>query len=624
MDNSDAEVVNSGGTTAHDNKNTHPYNGAANTTHGNVTNSSWDHSFGKRVDNSYNLNTYNGGNRVNGGTVNGNVTAQTVQIHSIVHGTPSHEQKTPEQKFREDLALRAVRSASYDAEERGDPPKCHSQTRLAIQESLNPWPSSRTADPVRLISGWTGTGKTTIAQTMAEYWAEQGWLAAVFFFSRSEEDRSSTAKFAGTILHQLLQTHNLSIGSLAPFTTSQVSWSQVVDVLRSALPLPMVIIIDGLDECRNHKEQEKLLRDILNSLGQIGPFIKFLISCRPERHLEKIFEEFASNLDPAYRIHLGESAEDNRDIRTFLRLSFDVICQDRREDRAISIKDGPWPSDEQIEELVDRASGQFIFASTAIAFIDDEYQDPVKLLNLVLQRQTSSFKAIDSLYLVILQRLEDKINERERPEGCQLMRNLLLHVNTHPSSSSDIAHFWFEDEVEIDILVKHLRAVLVRRGDAGLIQFRHNSFHDFLVRPSAPPHAFSLTEMNPVSKFFFSLRMLVKKTGPSMDFLLLQGSQYLEYAYLYHDSHPLVVLSFDEEARRVHQRYDRSTFGGCGCLPHLDTVLADLNSLQTFKSCGSGTCIVDSDLRALCRMIEMPVDQFTREWKSQQGLRPIS
>ncbi|TFK58458.1 hypothetical protein BDN72DRAFT_724180, partial [Pluteus cervinus] len=83
--------------------------------------------------------------------------------------------------------------ASFDAAERGDPPKCHPDTRIAVQDSLVAWRSNRMAGPIRLISGWAGTGKTTVAQTMAEYWAKQGQLAGSFFFSRSSKERSSTS-----------------------------------------------------------------------------------------------------------------------------------------------------------------------------------------------------------------------------------------------------------------------------------------------------------------------------------------------------------------------------------------------------------------------------------------------
>ncbi|TFK62441.1 hypothetical protein BDN72DRAFT_827482, partial [Pluteus cervinus] len=359
-------------------KNTHNYSGAASVTQGNTTNSTWDSSSGKQVDNSRNSNTYNGGDHFSGGAVNGNVTGQKVEIHNILHrGAPSPEQKTtPEEKFREGISLRAVRSALYNAPERGDPPKCHPRTRLAIQGSLNPWPAQLTGGSVRLLLGWTGTGKTTIAQTMAEYWAQQGWLVLSFFFSRLDEDRCSTDRFAGTILHQLLQSRDIdvSIEKLAPFTIPRVSWSNVIDVLRSALPLsaPVVVVIDGLDECRNHKEQQKLLRDILGSVDELGPSIKILICCRPERHLENVLDDFASKLGPpeSYRMDLGQSAEDNKDIRTFLQLSFDRLCEKRRKDETMSIMDRLWPSQEEIEVLVDRASGQFIFAAIVVDLVD--------------------------------------------------------------------------------------------------------------------------------------------------------------------------------------------------------------------------------------------------------------
>ncbi|TFK57853.1 hypothetical protein BDN72DRAFT_737009, partial [Pluteus cervinus] len=81
------------------------------------------------------------------------------------------------------IARYAVRGASFDAAERGDPPKCHPDTRLAVQDSLAVWPDNPMSGPVRLISGWAGTGKTTIAQTMAEYWARRRRLAGSFFFS---------------------------------------------------------------------------------------------------------------------------------------------------------------------------------------------------------------------------------------------------------------------------------------------------------------------------------------------------------------------------------------------------------------------------------------------------------
>ena len=62
-----------------------------------------------------------------------------------------------------------------------------------------------------MIFGWAGTGKTTIAQTMAEYWATHGQLGGSFFFSRSSKERSETYWFWETIFYQFLQVFGAGV-----------------------------------------------------------------------------------------------------------------------------------------------------------------------------------------------------------------------------------------------------------------------------------------------------------------------------------------------------------------------------------------------------------------------------
>jgi hypothetical protein len=53
------------------------------------------------------------------------------------------------------------------------------------------------------LSGWAGTGKSTIAQTVAwEYYDADHWIAS-FFFSRGGGDVSHAGKFASIITKQL-------------------------------------------------------------------------------------------------------------------------------------------------------------------------------------------------------------------------------------------------------------------------------------------------------------------------------------------------------------------------------------------------------------------------------------
>ncbi|TFK59238.1 hypothetical protein BDN72DRAFT_851369 [Pluteus cervinus] len=562
-------------------------------------------------------------------------------FYNTINYLPSSSKRTKHRSpkdaaVRGDLAKRAVRGASFDAAERGNPPRCHPDTRKAIQNSLVAWRSNRAAGPVRLISGWAGTGKTTIAQTMAEYWARQGHLAGSFFFSRSSKDRSETIWVPTTFLHQFLQIfgEGVDVGHL----TIPVFWSELVDVLVSAspsLPQPLVIVIDGLDECHSTNSQVLLLRQILESSDRLGSSIKLLISCRSDRHLENVFHEFTHKLDPSYRIHLGQSEGDKNDIRTYFQFSFIRICWDCSQDGAMSITDGPWPSQEEVEWLVDRASGQFIFAATVVRFAGDENEDPVEMLNLVLEQRTPSFETIDLLYLMILERVGVMVDKGDKSlERQQMMQNLLLHVNYKPSSSLAIADFWFEKEVTINILVRHLQALLVRNPNSHgqdsdiVIQFRHKSFHDFLARPSKS-HPFSFSGMNPVSKFFFSLRTCAGKVASHRGGWALQPSQWLGYAFCCCGDRAPVVFPYEDKAQRLHRAYSqyRPTFRGCICVPLLEPFMtkSDMSAVHTFKSCGRDDCIINSDLLMLCQAltVAMSVDHFIREWKEQERSRPF-
>ncbi|TFK65114.1 hypothetical protein BDN72DRAFT_218103 [Pluteus cervinus] len=187
------------------------------------------------------------------------------------------------------------------------------------------------------------------------------------------------------------------------------------------------------------------------------------------------------------------------------------------------------------------------------------------------------------------------------------MRNLLFHINAEPSSAADIARVWFGNEVTINMLVRHLRAVLVRPDDAQApIQFRHKSFRDFLSRPSSP-HSLSLADMNPVSKFMFHLRISARKASSYMHLskALCRDSQWLGYSYLYCGDHPPIVFPYEEEAERLHAKYvhSRPEFRGCACLPHLlGSGVPDIAFIPTFASCGQVDCIIDADLLTLRQM----------------------
>ncbi|KAJ7134170.1 hypothetical protein C8R46DRAFT_923378 [Mycena filopes] len=67
----------------------------------------------------------------------------------------------------------------------------------------------------------------------------------------------------------------------------------------------------------------------------------------------------------------------------------------------------PWPSERDLERLVQNASGQFVYAATVLKFVEDEYCHPMEQLRLILtlspnDTEASPFADLDTLYSFIL------------------------------------------------------------------------------------------------------------------------------------------------------------------------------------------------------------------------------
>jgi hypothetical protein len=124
------------------------------------------------------------------------------------------------------------------------------------------------ADPsaklVYWLTGVAGTGKTTIAESVAYMAADQKCLAATFFFSRTSgsAERRRAAAVIPTVACQLAYRHRMFYDSIcdAISTDRDVCERQVAlqaktllaDALGSStrsLPLPLLIVLDALDEC---------------------------------------------------------------------------------------------------------------------------------------------------------------------------------------------------------------------------------------------------------------------------------------------------------------------------------------------------------------------------------------
>ncbi|KAF9472352.1 hypothetical protein BDN70DRAFT_971235, partial [Pholiota conissans] len=276
--------------------------------------------------------------------------------------------------------------AMHDSSTRFDPPKCHPNTRVAVLEYIMGWIFGRN-DPeaywILWLYGPAGAGKSAILQTIAEICANRKSILASFFFGRSDPTRNTFKPLIPTIACQIA----VAIPEIRPLVELVIERDPIIfdksiaTQLQSLIihPLkdlsasgffsnpeinPRLIIIDGLDECNDPKAQSMILRALADAIrAQKLPLI-FIIARRPEQNIQLTFN--SDSLAGLWKsLVLDNTYKPNDDIRTFLVDSFQEIKSTHPHHQYIP---NDWPSESNINHLIKKSSGQFLYASVVVRY----------------------------------------------------------------------------------------------------------------------------------------------------------------------------------------------------------------------------------------------------------------
>ena len=323
-----------------------------------------------------------------------------------------------------DLKLAVSLGAIHDSAERYPPPNCHPDTRKAVRQIILDWIHSESSDSSFFwLYGPAGAGKTAILQAIAEFLcnpSEFGQLfGGSFFFSRGKKGQDQGHFLFSTIAYQLalkvpgLRQHVNCIMESDPTLHTKSMDVQlqtlIVDAFQKLSPLPQhsyLVIIDGLDECQNKAIQQSILRLLCETITIHNLPLRFLIGSRPESHIRVSFD-LESLYTITHRVVLDETFNPGKDIRVFLQDGFAKICADNS---IMSHVEQPWPREGIIDLLVQRSSGQFIYASTVLKFVGADFCSPTKQLALVLKPDHKAFSDLDQLYTQILSVYPSTVN----------------------------------------------------------------------------------------------------------------------------------------------------------------------------------------------------------------------
>lgn len=351
--------------------------------------------------------------------------------------------------------------------------------------------------PVFWLCGQAGTGKSTIAQTAAEWCDHCKCLGASFFCSRDSSECSNVQFIFLTIAYQLgirneaFRKRVAEVLSRDPGVENTSAARQLEKLIVEPLKLvedfpPYIIIIDALDECKDDDPMSRILCAISRWVPQLRP-LKFFITSRPEQNIYQGFRKAEAGvglIDNTQRLVLHEipQAVTERDVREYLeRKLIEVAAQYATSD--------VWPTTEQIAALAYEAHGLFIFAATAIKFVRAERSaDPEGQLTMLLQSRypsssASPFARLDALYLQVLQAAFLDMDDALMAKLKMVVGSLVLILDRLSSTALENLLDLQRGTVQRSLRLLHSLIIVPDSSDE-VLQLIHPSFHDFLIDSS--------------------------------------------------------------------------------------------------------------------------------------------
>jgi hypothetical protein len=385
--------------------------------------------------------------------------------------------------------------APFNSYSRQHEPTCLPKTRVDILQKISQWAEGEDQQCLFWLSGMAGTGKSTIARTIARTYFDQDRLAASFFFSRGVGDVGNASKFVATLAVQLTMhippiqrhIHDVLIERSTIFSQSLADqWRQLV--LEPLLKLDgkdtyssYVMIIDALDEC----EGENDIRIILRLLAEVRSLkkvrLRVLITSRPEISIRYGFCQIPDSEHHDFILHDIEAAILDHDISIFLDYEMRLIRQER------SLEAG-WPGELVIEQLVQKASGLFIWAATACRFMRKGRRFVRKPLDIMLQGDksiTGPENHLNRIYLAVLKNSFYQIDtEQEKKEQYNMLREILgsIIVLFSPLSAASLATLLHIPKEDVYQILEDLHSILdIPEDQTRPLRLHHPSFRDFLL-----------------------------------------------------------------------------------------------------------------------------------------------
>jgi len=374
-------------------------------------------------------------------------------------------------------------------------PSCLPNTRVELLREIYGWADRQDERCIFWLNGLAGTGKSTIARTIAREYSKRVRLGASFFFARGGGDVGHAGKFVTSIAVQLAS----SIPTLRRHISDAVTeYSDIASrslrdqwqllVLGPLLKLDgngcrasYVLVVDALDECDNDNNIRIILELLAEARSLKTVRVRVFLTSRPEVPIRHGFYQISKTKYYDFVLHNISPSIVDHDISIFLEYNLRLIG-------AEDAQDPSWPGAEVIKTLVQSASGLFIWAATACRFIREGLFANERLRTLLKGGASTAAtpeEQLNGIYITVLQNsIQSGFSQQDKERFCSMLRDILGSVVAlfSPLSVDSLSRLLVTPKQRLDRMLKDLHAILdIPNDHTRPLRLHHPSFHDFLL-----------------------------------------------------------------------------------------------------------------------------------------------
>ncbi|KAK6993276.1 WD40 repeat-like protein, partial [Favolaschia claudopus] len=375
--------------------------------------------------------------------------------------------------------LKRARRSSHRPSTRRE---CLPGTRSEIIEHITQRLSTPSEARIVWLSGVAGSGKSTIATSVSEYFRGLGRLGIFLCFARNDMVGSDPILVLHAIAYGLATLHPHIEAAICMALSRD---SNLVDApidkqfqelllgplesVKQHLIGPFIVVIDALDECADNS-RNVLGNLITNFFTKLPAAFRFFVTSRPDFNITRLFRHKAV----VEECSLDKAAENDHDISVYI---LDRLATIRQAHRLSCI----WPGEDVIQQLINLSGTLFIWAATALDFVEGKKLfEPHKRLEALLKTPFQTGGNLDQLYTLALASDGDWDDKGFRESATAILAAIALAKAPMTDSAMD-AILGLDDGTAARVL--NFLGSVVQWSAGQPARTLHASFDDFLVSP---------------------------------------------------------------------------------------------------------------------------------------------